>query len=52
MTIAKRLVLLVAVPLLVLIGLGIFIWSQLAEIEARSRFVAETQIRSLALLGM
>ena len=51
MTIAKRLVLLLAVPLLVLAGLGVFTWSQLTTIETRSRFVAELQVPSLAALG-
>ncbi len=51
MTIAKRLIVLLAVPLLVLVGLGIFVRAQLARIEDRSRFVAETQIASLATLG-
>ena len=51
MTIAKRLVLLLAVPLLVLAGLGVFIRVKLTSIETRSRFVADMQIPSLALLG-
>lgn len=51
MTIAKRLLILVAVPLLALIGLGVFSRLQLANIEARSRFVAENQVVGLATLG-
>jgi methyl-accepting chemotaxis protein len=51
MTIARRLTLLLAVPLLVLAGLGIFVVRQLETIETKSRFVAETQIESLAVLG-
>ena len=51
MTIAKRLILLLAVPLLALLGLGIFSRLQLANIEERSRFVAESQVESLAMLG-
>ena len=51
MTIAKRLIILLAVPLLVLLGLGVFTRFQLSKIEQQSRFVAETQISSLALLG-
>ena len=51
MTIAKRLIILVAVPLLTLIGLGVFGLLQLAEIETRTRYVAEEQVGSLALLG-
>ena len=49
MTIAKRLVLLLAVP--ALIGLGAFTRWQLTTIETRSRFVAELQVPSLATLG-
>jgi len=51
MTIAKRLVLLLAVPLLALVGLGAFTLLQFTTIETRSRFVAELQIPSLATLG-
>jgi signal transduction histidine kinase/DNA-binding response OmpR family regulator/HPt (histidine-containing phosphotransfer) domain-containing protein len=51
MTIAKRLVLLLAVPLLALVGLGAFTRWQLTTIETRSRFVAELQVPSLATLG-
>ena len=51
MTIAKRLIMLLAVPLVALLGLGIFIRSQLAEVESSSRFVSEEQIPSLAVLG-
>ncbi|HMF94472.1 MAG TPA: MCP four helix bundle domain-containing protein, partial [Vicinamibacterales bacterium] len=38
-------------PLLALAGLGVFTRIQLAEIEARSRFVAESRIVALATLG-
>jgi signal transduction histidine kinase/DNA-binding response OmpR family regulator/HPt (histidine-containing phosphotransfer) domain-containing protein/HAMP domain-containing protein len=51
MTIAKRLILLLAVPLAALLGLGVFTRVQLAGVEARSRFVAESQIVALATLG-
>ena len=51
MTIAKRLVLLLAVPLLALVALGVFTRLQLTTIETRSRFVADLQIPSLAALG-
>ena len=51
MTIAKRLILLLAVPLLALAGLGVFTRLQLTTIETRSRFVAEVQVPSLATLG-
>ena len=51
MSIAKRLTFLLAVPLLALVGLGIFTRAQLATIKERARFVAETQIGSLSVLG-
>ena len=51
MTIAKRLIVLLAVPLVGLVGLGVFTRLQLAQIEARSRFVAESRIVALATLG-
>ena len=51
MTIAKRLMILVAAPLLILFGLGVLTTVRLNEIESRSRFVADTQIESLACLG-
>jgi signal transduction histidine kinase/CheY-like chemotaxis protein len=51
MTIARRLMLLLAIPLLALVGLGIFTRMQLAELETRTRFVAESRIRALATLG-
>ncbi len=51
MTIAKRLIFLLAVPLVALLGLGVFTRIELAKIEARSRFVAEKQIPSLEILG-
>jgi len=51
MTIAKRLMILLAVPLLILVALGFFVRTQLARIEVQSRFLAETQIGSLAVLA-
>ena len=51
MTIAKRLIVLLTVPLVALLGLGVFSRLQLAEIEERSRFVAESRITALATLG-
>jgi signal transduction histidine kinase/DNA-binding response OmpR family regulator len=51
MTIGKRLIILLAVPLVALVGLGIFTRLQLAKIEAQSRFVAESRIAALATLG-
>ena len=41
MTVAKRLTLLLAVPLVALLGLGIFSRFQLSQIEGTSRFVAD-----------
>ena len=51
MTIAKRLMMLLAVPLVALLGLGLFTRLQLSRIEAQSRFVAESRIVALATLG-
>ena len=51
MTIGRRLIILVAVPLVALLVFGIFARLRLAEIEERSRFVAESQLRSVAALG-
>ncbi len=51
MTIAKCLVLLLVVPLVAPIGLGIRTRIQLATVEARSRFVAESRIADLATQG-
>lgn len=51
MTIARRLTLLLAVPLAVLIGIGIFTHQQLDRIDERSRFVAESRIAALATIA-
>jgi two-component system sensor histidine kinase/response regulator len=51
MTIAKRLLILLTVPLVAVVGLGVFTSLQLAKMEARSRFVAESRIVALATLG-
>jgi methyl-accepting chemotaxis protein len=51
MTIARRLMLLLAVPLVILVALGVLSLVEFARIESRSRFVAEYQIGSLAALG-
>ncbi|HRZ38163.1 MAG TPA: PAS domain S-box protein, partial [Candidatus Paceibacterota bacterium] len=51
MTIAKRLIILLAVPLVALLGLGLFTRLELATVEERSRFVAESRIVALATLG-
>jgi PAS domain S-box-containing protein len=51
MTIAKRLIILLAVPLVALLGLGVFTRLRLSKIEQQTRFVAEKQTPSLAALG-
>src|SRR5262245_50649827 len=51
MTIAKRLIVLLTVPIAALVGLGIFTRLQLNEIEARSRFVSESRVVALATVG-
>ena len=51
MTISRRLLLLVAIPLLALLALGLYTRSQLLALEARTRFVAEDQIASLTSLA-
>src|SRR5262245_28340487 len=51
MTIAKRLVILLAVPLLILLGLEVFTWFELSRIESRSGFVAQSRIEAVATLG-
>jgi PAS domain S-box-containing protein len=51
MTIGKRLSLLLAVPLIALLGFGIFARVRLSSIEERSRFVSESQLRVVAVLG-
>src|SRR5262245_23767662 len=51
MTIARRLILLLTVPLVALVGLGVFTRWQLSKIEESTRFVAETRIAALATLG-
>jgi signal transduction histidine kinase/DNA-binding response OmpR family regulator/HPt (histidine-containing phosphotransfer) domain-containing protein/HAMP domain-containing protein len=47
MTIARRLLILLSIPLVALVGLGVFMKIRLDQIEERGRFVAETQITSL-----
>jgi len=51
LTIAKRLLLLLAVPLLALLAFGIFMRIELGRLETGFRFAAETQVESLAVLG-
>src|SRR5262245_20359759 len=49
MTIARRLLVLLSIPLFTMLGLGVFMQMQLDHIEERGRFVTETQIASLAM---
>jgi two-component system, sensor histidine kinase and response regulator len=51
MTISRRLLVLLSVPLLALVALGVFTGLQLAKIEARSRLVSESRVVALATLG-
>ena len=51
MTIGKRLLVLLAVPLTALVALGVFTALAIGDIETRSRFVAESRIVALATLG-
>ena len=51
MTIGKRLIILVAVPLLALVAVGAVARFRLSEVEERSRSVAEEQLGSLAALA-
>jgi two-component system, sensor histidine kinase and response regulator len=51
MTIGKRLLLLLAVPLIALLGFGVFARIRLSGIEERSRFVSESQLAAVAVLG-
>ncbi len=51
MTIARRLVLMLVVPLIGLVGLGLFVRYQLNRVEEKSKFVSKTQIGSLVSLG-
>ena len=51
MTIARRILLLVGLAPLILAALGLLTHVELATIESRSRFVAETQVPSLSSLG-
>ena len=51
MTIARRLTLLLAIPLLALVAFGVFVEIQIGRVEVLSRFVVDTQIQSVATLG-
>ena len=51
MTIARRLLVLLTVPLLALLGISVFAGVKLGDIETRSRDVGESRIQALATLG-
>jgi PAS domain S-box-containing protein len=51
MTIARRLIILLVVPILAFAALGIFNWTQVTNVKEQSKFVSERQIPSLATLG-
>ena len=51
MTIARRLTVLVILPLMVLIALGVYVKIEMRQVETLTRFVVNTQIGSLATLG-
>jgi len=51
MTIARRLTLLLAIPLIALIALGFFVRTQINRVETLSRFVVDLQVESLTTLG-
>jgi PAS domain S-box-containing protein len=51
MTIAKRLALLLALPIVVLLALSGFFIFELVKVQQKIRFVSELQIESLAALG-
>ncbi|HUO09522.1 MAG TPA: PAS domain S-box protein [Phycisphaerae bacterium] len=51
MSIARRLFILLAVPLLILVALGFLVKYQLSLIESRVRYATDIQVPSLAALG-
>jgi signal transduction histidine kinase/CheY-like chemotaxis protein/HAMP domain-containing protein len=51
MTIAKRLTLLLAVPLLIILGIGLATRQELSRIETSTRYVAESRVVALARIG-
>lgn len=51
MTIARRLLILLVVPLVVLVALGSFVRYRLQSIESRTREAADRQVKGLASLG-
>jgi signal transduction histidine kinase/CheY-like chemotaxis protein/CHASE3 domain sensor protein len=51
MTIAKRLMILLAAPLLIFLAIGVITRQELDQIEEKIRFMAESRITALARLG-
>ena len=51
MTIARRLMILVAVPLLFMVALGAIVRSEMQRVETLSRFVVENQLGGITALG-
>ena len=51
MTIANRLILLLALPLLAMLSLGILVRIHLSSVGSNNQFLSETQIPTLAVLG-
>lgn len=51
MTIAKRLILLLAVPLLIILCVGFATRQELSRIETSTRYVAESRVVALARIG-
>jgi PAS domain S-box-containing protein len=51
MNLAKRLALLLAVPLIALVPVGLILHLQLQTIEERGKFVSDMQVPSLAIIG-
>ena len=51
MTIARRLTLLLSIPLILLLALAFFVTNQIANVEGLTHFVVEEQVPSLAVLA-
>src|SRR5215472_17066340 len=51
MNIARRLIILLVVPIVAFIALGIFNWFEVENVKTQTRFVTQSAIPSLAILG-
>ncbi|HTR43582.1 MAG TPA: response regulator [Pseudomonadales bacterium] len=51
MTIARRLIILLVVPLVAFIALGIFNWFEVENVKTRARFLAQVQVPALVTMG-